>query len=170
MNDDPISEHANGKRKTGRRLVLFVIVIASIAAIPFMQSERMSDVEQEQVDAAVTKWNESKPKSYDATINVKGAMPGEYRIKVRDGNVESVLFNDSPLTVERTRDIWTGAGMLKMVEMDQQKKDRLAEAGNETFVTRAYFDPQYGYPKRYLRLDYHTKSTVTWDVTEFSVR
>jgi hypothetical protein len=166
-NADQITS-ASGKGK--RILVALLVVFAGIAAVPLLQSERMTDVNQEMLDAAVAKWSDNHPKSYDATISVEGAMPGQYRINVRDGKVESVSFNNSPLTLERTREVWTCDGMLRMVEQDLMTKVRLAAAGNETFVTRVYFDPNYGFPKRYLRLDYHTKSTVTWNVAEFDVR
>ncbi|MCA9215208.1 MAG: hypothetical protein KDB27_19205 [Planctomycetales bacterium] len=170
--DEPVTPNSDAKRsRYGLAIIAFLLaVLIGLAwVIPRWQTERMANVTVESLERATDTWNSIRNEidGYTATIVVEGPMPGEYRISVRNGDVESVQFNDSPLTLERTSRVWTVDGMLQMVDLDLEKKTRLADAGNNTFVNRAYFDPTYGYPKRYLRFDYSSKSTVTWTVTEF---
>lgn len=159
-------------QKLGIIAFLLVAAVGIIAVVLLFQSNRMTDVTQENLDAAVELWENARSEidGYSATIEVEGGMPGVYRISVSSGEVESVTFNDSPLELERTRAVWTVEGMHEMVDLDLHRKQQLAQGGNNTFVTRASFDPEFGYPKKYVRFDYGTKQTVTWTVTSFVVR
>lgn len=155
-------------------LIIACILVAAVgiaAAMLLFRPDPMADVTQENLDAAVELWEEARSTidGYSATIEVEGRMPGVYKISVVSGNVESVIFNDSPLKLERTSGVWTVEGMHEMVDLDLRRKQQLADGGNNTFVSRASFDPEYGYPKKYLRFDYGTKQTVTWTVSSFVV-
>lgn len=123
--------------------------------------------------AAIAKWEKEQPRDYDIEIQVRGNQPATYFVEVRKGEARLALRNGKPLTQRRTFSTWSVPGMFATMSRDVDALERRA-IGNADDSTpdlnlRATFDPQYGYPARYRRLQYQSSVEVEWEVTRFEV-
>ena len=121
--------------------------------------------------AAKAKWKQAQPQDYNIEIQVRGNQPGTYYVEVRGGEAQLALRNGNPLTQRRTFSTWSVPGMFATMSRDVDTLERRA-AGQADRSTpdlnlRATFDPRYGYPVRYRRIQYRSSSEVEWEVTRF---
>ena len=82
-------------QKLGIIAFLLVAAVGIIAVVLLFQSNRMTDVTQENLDAAVELWENARSEidGYSATIEVEGGMPGVYRISALDFNRRRISIN-----------------------------------------------------------------------------
>ena len=123
---------------------------------------------------ATAKWDREQPHDYDIEIMVRGNQPATYFVEVRSGEARLALRNGKPLTQRRTFSTWSVPGMFATMSRDVDALERRA-AGQADRSTpdlhlRATFDPRYGYPARYRRLQYQSSVEVEWEVTRFEVK
>ena len=148
-------------------LALFCVV----GYLVFTSAKRLPVISQERFDAAHRLWEEHGPKSYEIEVKVQGPQAAVYRVQIRHGELASATRNGEPLPLGRTRGIWSVPGMFSTIEID------LAHSGpsgnDETGVRRMQvtplgtFDPQYGYPSRYRRVEWGSPMEASWEVTFF---
>ena len=124
--------------------------------------------------AATVEWEREQPRNYDIEIQVRGNQPATYFVEVRDGEATLALRNGKPLNQRRTFSTWSVPGMFATMSRDVEVLERRA-AGKADKTTpdlhlRATFDPRYGYPARYHRLQYQSSVEVEWEVTRFEVK
>ena len=123
--------------------------------------------------AAMAKWKEEQPRDYDIEIQVRGNQPATYYVEVRGGDARLALRNDQPLTQRRTFSTWSVPGMFATMSRDVEALELRAagraDASTPDLNLRAAFDPRYGYPVRYRRLQYQSSVEVEWEVTKFAV-
>ena len=106
--------------------------------------------------------------NYEIEITVQGRQPGRYRTTVQDGEVVSAEFNNNALTNPRTMSTWTVDGMFRTIDYDVQ--DQLnRDAQDPELTLRAEFNPQYGYPQKYQRIQWGSLNELTWEVTRFEI-
>lgn len=133
---------------------------------------RLPTIDQARFDAAQKLWNEKGPESYDIEVAVTEIEPAVYHVAVRSGQVKLATRNGSPLTQRRTLGVWSVPGMFTTISVDLKHATDPIEvsAGNVNYVTpQGEFDPQYGYPARYRRIQWGADNEASWVVTKFTV-
>ncbi len=122
---------------------------------------------------AQARWKQEQPRDYDIEIQVRGNQPAIYRVEVRGGEAQRALRNGKPLTQRRTFSTWSVPGMFATMSRDVDALERRAAGQGDMFTPdlhlRATFDPRYGYPARYRRLQYQSSLEMEWEVTKFDV-
>ena len=158
-----------------RRRIYAAILGAALAIVLVLGGtfllgpKRLPEITAESVNDAIERWNANHPDSYDSVIEVIGPTPGMYQLNVRNGVPENLSYNGQPISNLRTKNIWTGRGMLRMLEIDLRNQ-RQAEEDGYRLSLKAEFDPTYGYPSEFQRYDFRARSGMTWIVREFSPR
>lgn len=119
------------------------------------------------------RWNTAAPSDYDIEVRVTGSQPARYRVEVRGSEARAAWRNGDPLTTRRTFGTWSVPGMFGTIGRDIDAIERHAAGKADRFtprlILRAEFDPQYGYPARYRRIEQWSTVEVAWEVTEFRV-
>jgi hypothetical protein len=187
MSSDETSEAAAGADDTPRdeapragfsRRWLAVILgsllaLATVAAwLAFFAPDRLPAIDQARFDAARKLWNEKGPASYDMTVAVTGIEPAVYEASVRDGKPTRVLRNGSPLTQRRTLGTWSVPGMFATIAADLARASdpiRINPREVQNVTAQGEFDPRFGYPARYRRIQWGNDYEVSWKVTKFDV-
>jgi hypothetical protein len=122
-------------------------------------------------EAAKAKWNLEQPQNYNIEIQVHGTQPATYYVEVRGGAAQLALRNGQPLRQMRTFSTWSVPGMFATMSRDVDALKLRAAGRGDKFTPdlnlRATFDPRYGYPARYRRLQYQSSVEVEWEVTRF---
>lgn len=150
-------------------------VLAGLASIFLFLAIRGRDPSPEfsraEFEAAQARWESSGPTSYDLAVEVVGPQPAEYRVVVREGEVQSATIDGRPLKQRRTLDTWSVPGMFTTMERDVANRELVAtgRARPDTprLTLRADFHPKYGYPQRYRRIEWGTGRDMVWQVREF---
>ena len=128
-----------------------------------------------QFHAANDHWNAHRIPTYDIEVKVTGPQAAVYRVQVRDGEAVAAWRNGQPLQSQRTFGTWSVPGMFSTMSRDVEAIERAArEHQQRPLILRAAFNPEYGYPERYRRIDNGSRKgsdsmAVTWDVVEFRV-
>ena len=148
-------------------LAMIVLAIATRGSV----SSRLTP---EAFQAAMEKWKQEGPQDYNIEIQVRGNQPAMYYVEVRGGDARVALRNGKPLTQRRTFSTWSVPGMFATMSRDEDTLERRAagraDASTPELNLRATFDPRYGYPARYRRLQYQSSVEVEWEVTRFEVK
>lgn len=122
-------------------------------------------------EAAKAKWKREQPQDYNIEIQVRGNQPATYYVEVRGGVALLALRNGNPLRQMRTFSTWSVPGMFATMSRDVDALELRAAGQGDKFTPdlnlRATFDPHYGYPVRYRRLQYQSSVEVEWEVTRF---
>jgi hypothetical protein len=80
-----------------------------------------------------------------------------------------MIRNGTAVKTERSWDYWTVPGMFGTLETDFDNATKTDETfGGGEVVMRAEFDPQYGFPRRYLHQILGRHGDLEWTVTEFT--
>jgi hypothetical protein len=147
-------------------LAMIVLAIATRGSV----SPRLTP---EIFQAAMARWKQEEPQDYDIEVQVRGNQPATYYVEVRGGDARLALRNGKPLTQRRTFSTWSVPGMFATMSRDVDALERRAagqaDASTPDLNLRATFDPHYGYPARYRRLQYRSSVEVEWEVTRFEV-
>lgn len=176
------SEPASGRPKPrGRWGCLALAALAGIGggllSIFLVAAVRNRDPSPElsraDFSAAVSRWQAAGPQSYRLEVKVAGPQPAVYAVEVRDEDVVSATIDGRPLKQRRTFDTWSVPGMFGTMERDLANVDLVA-AGRATRETprltlRADFHPDYGYPRRYRRIEWGTGRDMVWEVKKFEL-
>lgn len=128
----------------------------------------------ESFTAARSAWESHGPASYRIEVTVAGRQAAHYRVDVVQGEVTQALRNGQPLAQHRTLGTWSVPGMFDTIALDlesrQQHAAGTATPGVPNVVLRCHFDPQFGYPAHYHRLELlgaGGNSEASWIVTRF---
>ncbi len=125
-------------------------------------------------DQARSHWAEESIDNYDVEIQVTGLQAATYFVEVRRGIARKALRNGQPLRQQRTLGTWSVNGMFSTIASDVERlrhpKKEHAQANALHLKLRAEFDPQWGFPRRYYRLEqvrFGNNRSVSWRVTRF---
>jgi len=117
---------------------------------------------------AQAKWLAHSSSHYDMHVQAVGYSTDTYELQVRDGELSAVTFNGHPSTRPESFHAWTIQGMFAVMSRDIDREERAAAGkaapGEGRLSLRAEFDPQIGYPIRYLRSDRATACTSSWTI------
>jgi hypothetical protein len=144
-------------------------VIAAIAAFFFFfrDSSSTPQLDRQAFDQHMDQWRDQKPDDYDITVAVTGMQPAVYEVTVRSGLATSATLDGRPLRDQRTFGTWSVTGMFETLRRDLRTQDE-----HGYLLLRCEFDPIYGYPKAYERIELRTYAhdALQWTVTRFDVR
>jgi hypothetical protein len=189
MSEPPDSDRREQARRSRRRLNVIVALAAGgvlglLAAgclavgVPAFVSwlDRPTTLTRAQLDEARRRWQENGPLDYNLDVRVTGLRAADYHVEVRDGEPVSATIDGRPLRNRRTFGTWSVPGMLATIESDVDHVEERAEQANPRtarLTLRGDFDPQYGFPRRYHRMEWGEAGSdqeVTWEVTSFQPR
>ena len=138
------------------------------------EKNRMPPLKSADWQQARDHWNSAGVKSYDLEVTVTGRQAATYAVQVRDGEVLGATRDGQMLPQKRTWSTWTVEGMFETISRDLDSVERHAQGralpGTPNLQLRALFDPQLGYPQRYLRTEMvrlGANPEVSWNVTRF---
>ena len=127
---------------------------------------REPDVTMARYEAAVQRWQQKGPAHYQVEVDVAGPQPGHYSVTVHDRLARQAWFNGRALPTDRTVGTWSVAGMFSNIERDLAQQTRARKQGDVSDLRLvATFDPQYGYPASYRRIDWGGQPEIAWHVT-----
>jgi hypothetical protein len=166
-------------RPTRGRWFLLFAAAGSVVSLILLVRTRFGDptpeITGEAFTAARRHWREAALKDYDVSIEViNGGRLEKYDVSVRDGHAETAERNGAPLTNRRTFETWSVPGMFGTIDSDWQNVEKhlahKADASTLQLTVRVEFDPKYGYPKRYRRIEWGSSREISWKVTRFEPR
>jgi len=155
-------------------LTLAVVVVAGIATTFIVANLlRAPDISRQRFNTARKLWLARQPQNYDIAIQVTGRQPAVYKVQVRRGVAVAASRNGYPLNRPHAMGTWSVDGMFDTMERDLENIE-LHAAGKATPRTPRVtmwgeFDPEYGYPASFTRVQWDTSYEVVWKVTEFKV-
>jgi hypothetical protein len=157
------------------RTVAFVLTSIALAvvcvalALEYFVAERLPELTEEKLRAAMTLWQKAGPASYDMDIELRGVRPGQVHVEVRNKEVE-LETRDGRTPGRWTWDTWSVPGLFDTLSQDldiaQDPEQQIQAAPGTTWRPRCEFDPRLGYPQRYHRL-VSGGPEVYWRVTAF---
>lgn len=165
----PTSAANSPSRKTPWRgiLVAGVLLIGLAAFFAKVRAGQTPTISRAEFEAARTKWADSKPGNYQITVQVKGMQPGIYEVGVENNIATSASFDGRDLKRQRTFGTWAVTGMFETLARDFETNDK-----ENYLLLKGEFDPTYGFPKRYERIEMRTGAhdALQWEVTQFRVK
>jgi hypothetical protein len=189
MNDggDLEKKSASGSRPPGlpagstlRTFILWLLAglflggIAALVIVRWKFGDSLPAITPADYLAARDKWRANAPPDYDIEVQVTGARAAKYRVEVRGGEATGAWMNGQLLPQKRIYGTWSVPGMFGTMSRDVEALDRHAKGTADKFTPRltlrAEFDPHYGYPAAYRRIQWGKSAEVTWRVTKFEVR
>jgi hypothetical protein len=151
--------------------------VATVATVLEVRSRGLPPLDSQRLEQAWLLWKQAGPPSYDIEVQVAGRQGATYRVEVRQGEIARALRNGQPLKQIRTLGTWSVPGMFESIEVDLKQQERARRGTADRAVPGlslfAQLDPEFGFPRRYLRLEHAgmgTNPEVSWEVTEFTVR
>lgn len=151
----------------GTALALFCLILL----LTWMRSDRLPELTRSRFEQSLAQWEKAEPANYDIEVRVEGPQPGVYRVTVRGGRVRGATRNGYPLRQQRTLGTWSATGMFRTIEQDMLHGENVAagRAGPRPIqlLLRAEFEPTWGYPARYQRIQWGSQMEVVWEVTHF---
>lgn len=169
-----------GPRRWGCVAAIAALVTLGVVAgatILKIRSHGMPPLDSRRLEQGWLLWKQSGPQSYDIEVQVAGRQGASYRVEVRQGEIARALRNGQPLKQPRTLGTWSVPGMFETIEIDLEQQERarrgIADRAVPGLSLFAQLDAQFGFPRRYLRLEHAgmgTNPEVSWEVSEFTVR
>jgi len=163
-----------------RRIVWIVLaavaiaVAVAISAVRLLNYDPTPPLRPAEFYAAQERWKANSLPAYDIEVEVTGSQPAIYRVEVRDGTARAAFRNGRPLQQQRTFGTWSVPGMFSTMSRDVENVERHARgqaAANTPHLTlRAAFDPHFGYPAAYRRIEWGSDVEVAWRVVKFEPR
>ena len=170
QNSGQDTENAVSKAKS-RSYLPAVIGIGGVAVLAgiftWVRAGSLPTISRKEFEAAKTLWSETKPPSYDVVVELKGMQPGVYAVRVENGVAISASFDGRDLKRRRTFGTWSVTGMFDTLAKDLEVDDQ-----HGYLLLKAEFDPMYGFPVKYERMEMRTgvHDTLQWEVTKFEPR
>ncbi|MEX2176040.1 MAG: DUF6174 domain-containing protein [Pirellulaceae bacterium] len=160
-----------------RRVVLWTLAglalgaCLTIVVLRVLHRDSVPTLTPDLFHAARQRWKANEPADYDLEVRVTGSQPAVYRVEVRGGQAQAAWRNGQPLKQRRTFGTWSVPGMFGTIGRDVEAIERRAAGRADPrapeLTLRAEFDPRYGYPRRYQRIEWSSPVEVSWEVVEF---
>ena len=155
----------------GAALGTLVALLVGVTTLIVMVRDTTPDLTDEALQAAIRRWKEDGPASYNLDLAVGGARSGTVHLEVRDGQVTAFTRDGQTPERRHTWDAWTVPSQFDTIHREQDlAADPSGEMGvpkGTRLLLKAEFHPRWGYPLRYRRLVLGRGPDVSWDVTRF---
>lgn len=149
------------------------IVLLGVPLIYWVASHRIPYLTDDALAAAEQQWQVRKPDNYRIQTLVTGRQGATYAVEVTEGQPVSATRNGNPLPQKRIWGTWSVDGMFRTIRSDirarQRQQQSPADPSQLRLLLRAAFDPQYGFPRRYVRVEMGQSSDVSWQVQQFQI-
>lgn len=175
--EPPQSEPASGPKsqpttKTAKPpwlgiLAAGLLLIGLVAFFAKVRAGQTPTISPTEFEAARAKWDDTQPANYRIAVQVKGMQPGVYEVEVNNHIATSASFDGRDLKRQRTFGTWAVTGMFETLARDFETNK------NENYLLlKGEFDPTYGFPKKYERIEMRTGAhdALQWEVTQFQVK
>lgn len=130
----------------------------------------MPRLERDTLEAAMARWRERGPASYDLDVVISGRQSGDFHVEVRAGRVTACSRNGiAPRP--HTWETWTVEGQFDTLQRELDgaaDPERIYGAPGAEARQLALFDGELGYPLRYERHVLGADLGIAWRVTRFS--
>jgi hypothetical protein len=121
-------------------------------------------------EAAVARWKEHGPESYDLDFDVGLDLVGKLRVEVRRGEVAAMTLEGQP-TRQHIWDSWSVPGLFEIIRLDLARNQSAAKnpegPKSPPVLQQAEFDPELGFPRRYRRTELSTGQWGQWQISRF---
>jgi hypothetical protein len=156
----------------GGAIALGVLIALGLVVIRQRIADPTPALTSRAFDAAWEQWRRQGPADYEIHIRVSGAQPATYRVVVVDGEAKQAFRNGQPLQQRRIFETWSVPGMFSTIEADLTRQQGKSATGvaPARMTLRAEFDPEYGYPRKYRRIEWGQGIEVNWEVERFEKR
>jgi hypothetical protein len=148
-----------------------IVVLGLLFAVRHFFGESLPELTESSLDAAMTRWEEKGPASYDLDLEIAGRQPGVVHLEVRGGEV-TVANRDGRPTPERTWDEWSVPGqfdtLIRELEMAADPQGEMNAPPGARIWLRAEFDPEFGYPRKFHRYASGGAIEMSWRTTAFT--
>jgi len=173
MQSDP-TKHDDGSASVRRsqdsrgKIVFAILGVAAIAALAFaisrIRADSLPTMSRADFEAAQQRWIDSETSNYEIAVKVEGMQPGSYEVAVRNDIATAATFDGRDLKRQRTFGTWSVGGMFDTLSRDLETHDK-----HGYLLLKAEFDPEFGYPTKYERMEMRTGAhdTLQWEVTKF---
>ena len=139
-----------------------IVMIGVIALLPSLSEPTLT---REDFDAALAKWKEHGPKTYEMTIDFRGYdTQYDYQVEVAEGKIARLVKNGAEIPTGSDDKQWSIDAQMELIAKDLE--ERIAGANNATLV--AEFHPKYGYPVFYQRQEYGSPVNYKYRITSFT--
>ena len=164
------SQKSDGRRGVSRRAIVVgaaITIAAVVGVVKLVRANRLTPMTRDAFNAARSKWDSNKLTDYEITVEVSGMQPGVYEVIVENGIAIAATFDGRALTRQRTFGTWAVTGMFDTLARDLETNDR-----EHYLMLGAEFDPEYGIPMKYQRIEIRTGAhdALQWTVTRFEPR
>jgi hypothetical protein len=127
----------------------------------------------ENLEKAQRLWQAHGPDSYDLDLAIGGLRAGTVHIEVRHGQVTAMTRDGRSPSQRRTWDAWAVPGQFDTLEIEwaglaHPERGFAAPPGAQV-IERVRFDPELGFPQRYVRQVLGTELGVEWTTTSFKL-
>src|SRR4051812_28956454 len=68
---------------------VILVIVCFAFALQYFVAERLPELTEENLQAAMVRWQKNGPVSYDLDVELRGAQPGRVQVAVRQREVES---------------------------------------------------------------------------------
>ena len=166
-NDDSAASVRPSKDSRGK-IVFAIVGIIAIAALVFVitrvRANSLPTITRADFEAAQQRWIDSETSNYEIAVKVEGMQPGSYEVAVQNDIATAATFDGRDLRRQRTFGTWSVGGMFDTLSRDLETNDK-----HGYLLLKAEFDPEYGYPMKYERMEMRTGAhdTLQWEVTKF---
>jgi hypothetical protein len=150
-------------------LILVVLVWQGFFGEPGIPPLTTNDWQQ-----SFQRWSSAGVQDYDLEVQVTGRQAATYAVQVRNGQVSRATRDGELLPQQRTWTTWSVEGMFETIARDLDSVERhatgRAEPSTPRLQLRAAFDPELGFPQRYLRTEMvrlGANPEVSWRVVKF---
>jgi hypothetical protein len=133
----------------------------------------LPEIQPDDLAVARDRWQAAGVTDYDIAITLSGRQSGEIKVQVRAGQPTAMTRNGIQPKQERTWQPWTVPGMFDTIDVDFDNRTNAKEKFGtepESVHLRCLFDPELGFPRRYLHQVYGRQQDLEWTVTEFTRR
>lgn len=144
------------------------VLILALSCIWLTQCAKGSAFNEQDLKQARLRWQQNGFNSYYLTLEISGdkVETGVFVLKIKDGRISEATRNgvqlvkpDSFYTIEGIFDF-----LENELELGQEPGRYFGAAPGARVYMRAHFDPQLGFPTRYLRAVTDTKHNITVEV------
>ena len=155
----------NGKRSRLRLLWIATGLILGLLAGLLYLRRSTDPLTTERLANARALWQERGPVSYQFELELGGAIEDRRLVQVREGEVVA-MTSDGVEVPASAWPYWTVEGMFASLEQELQNAahpQRIYGISDpERVLLQAEFDPELGYPSRFLRHVLGTRQSIEW--------
>jgi Family of unknown function (DUF6174) len=173
---DPLDAGMVARRRSRtrlRNLVLGAVIgsviglVGTIGVMVYFNRGQLPIMTPTEFEAAVSRWNERGPKSYDMDLEGNFDIKGKLHVEVRNGDVTAMSLDRQP-SPARIWEYWSVSGLFGVVRRDLDRNQAAAKnpGGSlpQPVLQQAEFDPDLGFPRRYQRTEISSGQSGDWRI------